>query len=669
MTYSEWNGKLGAYFFNSYNAGKRIFLSVDEALLVKLGGVDAKADFIAAVKAGPPEYGRSHLSVCAVAERIFEAWQQSHGKEVPPFIAYLALFVLGASEEGEDDQDGYHKTLRRLLGEPTSNNWISSKFGEMWCLWEGLRMWANEELQGELGVISCDFAGAWPHKGLPRAQIVLTERERSHLPVIFEIAEVDPIAPPTVNELARLVRGCGRGLLEARTLRRLSPDGTGDSEVRDLLLEALIEELRSWDGSVTEGQHDIGRCHALRLNLQFTDRLRGLANTRVVVRDTPSFTEDVIRVSVNGTTAQIAHCNAEWLCLQDNEGNTIDAASLQWNLGIRLTAGKMIFRLPQRKVRVFRKGEFDRIEGLIEVNRLDPHREFYVSAADDCSEKVEAWGMRAGLNWSRIPLRSGLSPKTVLFKADRADVRIAAPREFPALQADSHLRLLLAGGIKLEPASTRYFSFAPPKIRIEGLEPNSLVSVNETSIPVDAGDVTLILPEEFLRSVNQVAVVTESGHKLTRSFQLSSGEEVSWKSGAGKFTNAKGEIVDISFEGPRVTGGTAVNYNPPPIFMVPAKRSDVIGRRPGEIAVIPDEPPPTDWSPVWIVERGRSNRRVIFCGSDIQYCVPSKEEIPDKKRVKSWKDLLWYDWRKLRSPSLALLSSLWKQYRDVAKDV
>ena len=53
MTYTEWNEAIARRFFNELNAGKKVFLCVEDALLEQLGGPNGKADFIAAVKGGP----------------------------------------------------------------------------------------------------------------------------------------------------------------------------------------------------------------------------------------------------------------------------------------------------------------------------------------------------------------------------------------------------------------------------------------------------------------------------------------------------------------------------------------------------------------------------------------------------------------------------------------
>ena len=93
-------------------------------------------------------------------------------------------------------------------------------------------------------------------------------------------------------------------------------------------------------------------------------------------------------------------------------------------------------RMPARSVRVFRRGEFDGLNGLIEVNRLDPYQEFSVAASTAAQLRVDAWGRAAGNNWQRVPLRTGLPAGWALFQAKSADPSISAPQEFSVLHSE-----------------------------------------------------------------------------------------------------------------------------------------------------------------------------------------------------------------------------------------
>src|ERR1043166_8730891 len=109
MTFAEWNDAIARRFFNESNAGKRVFLAVDEELIVEIGGQTGKDDFIAAVKA------QASSAICRGAARAREQWRGRGGAGLPPYVGYLALFVLAASTEGEYQNEGFQKRLHRLL--------------------------------------------------------------------------------------------------------------------------------------------------------------------------------------------------------------------------------------------------------------------------------------------------------------------------------------------------------------------------------------------------------------------------------------------------------------------------------------------------------------------------------------------------------------------------
>jgi hypothetical protein len=667
MTYIEWNERIARRFFNEQNAGKKVFLCVEDALLEQLGGPTGKADFIAAVKSGPETARRPGLSVCTQARRTWEEWR-NRSQEFPAYLAYLGLFVLAASQEGERET-GYYKRLHRLLGEESTNR-PPPCFYEMWPLWDDLEDWANDEQNGKLGIVSCDFAGAWPHVGLPRAQIVLTERERAKLTELFAAAELDSSAPPASEEMAHLARRHGHGRLEARTMRRLAREGEVDEEMRSLTIEALLDELRSWDGVVENDEGSSAGFHALRLNLRIKDRISGIADSRFVVRDSPNFPDVDMRVTVVGDAGgyQIGGLNATWLILRGADGTNMDATDVSWTQGLRLCFEEIVFRLPPRRVRVLRNGEFDHVEGLIEVNRLDPHREFYVVVTGESVGAIETWGKRAGKNWKEIVLRSGLPSGVRLFRADSADPAIVAPAEFPVLRTDSLVRVLLQDGIKTEPMGRRYFEFAPPKVCVEGLTPDNIVKVNRRTYPTVAGDVTItVLPSETEPS-NRVSVLLGQEEKRFTSFQIVSERDIPWKRAWTWASGSDGTQVDSSESTPRVLGAAVFGYEAPPVIIGTERTADIIGSKPGQVATLPGDPLPTEWTPVWLIEHGRSNRRVIFCGADLEHCDPQSEPASDGGKVRDWQRLLWNERRQLAGPTRGPLVALWRKFREAARN-
>jgi hypothetical protein len=124
----------------------------------------------------------------------------------------------------------------------------------------------------------------------------------------------------------------------------------------------------------------------------------------------------------------------------------------------------------------------------------------------------------------------------------------------------------------------------------------------------------------------------------------------------------------MSIGTPKSSGAALIDFDAPPVVMAPERAADLVGRKVGEIAALPGDGIPSTWSPIWMIERGRSNRRVIFCGGDLDLCMPSNEAVPDRKRVKDWKHLLWNERMRLIGPFRDPLAALWRKFRETAEN-
>ena len=165
--YVAWNDALAAHFFRPAAADQAVYLFVTEELVAELGrplggGVEA---FVAAVRAGPP--GVTRAGHCQRALQIAANWRRT-GRKYPPYIAYLALFVLAGGHEGEFAPHAYYPRLWDLLGEPGTGQ--PPSFDRMFELWDDLEQWCVRDRNGELGAFQARIVGEWVHVGLPLAQ-------------------------------------------------------------------------------------------------------------------------------------------------------------------------------------------------------------------------------------------------------------------------------------------------------------------------------------------------------------------------------------------------------------------------------------------------------------------------------------------------------------------
>src|SRR3990167_5071506 len=208
MSYLEWNNRLAKYFFNEEMAGRKGLLYVDTKLINTIGtGLGDVNDFKQFVIIGPPWSTRD--SICQKALQAYENWRK-RDIDYPPYIAFLALFVLAEDTEGEFHSHAYYPRLRMFLGE-TNGTGAPPSFDKMWELWMDLEKWNREDKNEELGRFTFRIRGGWVHVGLPLSQTILSHKERKTLQIIFNKAELDPTDIPAVDTIKRIMLDYGRG--------------------------------------------------------------------------------------------------------------------------------------------------------------------------------------------------------------------------------------------------------------------------------------------------------------------------------------------------------------------------------------------------------------------------------------------------------------------------
>src|SRR5437762_12132827 len=199
MEYSRWNELIASKFFKPEMAGRRIYLCVSRELINELGKSDGVgyADFVEAVKNGPE--GLYVNGLCQKAEELSRGWRRNR-LTFPPYLGYLAFFVLAAGLKGSFAAHAYYPRLRKLLGgEPVARTY--PHFSHMRALWEDLEKWSQVDLRGEVGVCELRVTSGFKHVGVPISQVILSDRERSLLPAIFAAAGLDATAPPAEAHL------------------------------------------------------------------------------------------------------------------------------------------------------------------------------------------------------------------------------------------------------------------------------------------------------------------------------------------------------------------------------------------------------------------------------------------------------------------------------------
>lgn len=670
--YLRWNDALASHFFNAENAGQRVHLQVDEDLVNEIGSPlgEGLGDLIAAILTGPPWVSRG--GICQQALEASDGWR-ARGCPYPPYVAYLSIFVLAASVEGEFAPHSYYPRLRSLLGMEQGS--MLPHFDRMLELWDDLETWSVRDRNGELGTFEAVISGGWIHVGLPLAQAILTTGERRGLPRLFDAADLDPTTVPTTSELLSALRAHGTGALRARTMALLAA-GPG-SEATRALIDAVADEFASWDGEVPAdspagtgpGRLVLGR---LRICLAFDPVARRAAVTMRANSNRP-FPEEALQLTAGGQDP-MARCEVEAPGWSDpltdpRSGEHVRPSAAEWSAGIHLSDRLQHWdlRLPAAEVRAFAEGAPSGLPGLVEVHRVPRAQEFYLAFAADAWAALRPWAEGCP-GWRLYGRVEGLPSGWQLGFAERA--REAGPARFSAVAFADRVRLRFVGGLRSAAGNT-FFPFALPAVLIDGgsgdeelwcdgtrlpdLEPGRAYQIpahpSEARITLEARQGERILARASVYSAPGFNWHLKEPIERIDRFGLSHASTEPWISGA------------------MVAGGPAEPDIPSdplrsPGLRLSSRRIFFVGRHPDEVWCWPSEPAPESWSPVWAISITRRGHAV--------YCGPREGEngpLPlgaGRNRDPRWRQVLW-QWRRRVTAPPGSAATQWKQYQEAAR--
>lgn len=483
MEYSRWNDLIALKFFNSEMANRRVYLSVNRESINELGKADGVgyADFVHAVKRGPQGVHASDL--CKKAEESFRIWRRKR-LAFPPYLGYLAFFVLAADLKGSFAAHAYYPRLRKLLGEePVAK--MYPYFSHMRALWEDLEKWSQVDLKGELGVFELRVTSGFKHVGVPISQVVLSDRERSLLPAIFADAGLDPTAPPAEAYLAQALGMHGKQRLRGRTLAILASSDQSSEEFV-ALIDATLQELRAWDGTLSEtsSAKEIPTvvCGSLRLCCEEFDPIAETVRFQLRCRTRHEFPADGLTLRIARTT-ELYHCDENgsgWSTpVADAKTlETLDAGSLNLSSDIRMREVDLNWRfaLADTPVRVFLSGLSEDLPGLVECNQLPRCTEFHLLVRRDYVDLIERWGRSSCSSFKQVRINSGLPQGWLFYSAKSAENDEGVRDVCPVLCLPTTVRITLEGGVRAK--ASRFFDFALPQLFIEGAGSEARVYCN-----------------------------------------------------------------------------------------------------------------------------------------------------------------------------------------------
>jgi len=676
--YKQWNDALAQRFFSPERAGKNVYLYVNHDLI--------KALEQSLVGAGPfldtvvgRDIGYNASGVCQRALRAFRYWGYSR-EGFPPYIAYLSLFVLAGDIDGDFAPNAYYPRLWELLGEQRTGTVPS--FNLMSQLWDDLEDWTVRDKGGEVGIFQSRSIGGNLHIGYPLSQSILAEQDRRALPQVFYSAGLDPAAFHPAGEIAMALRsGTARRLMRARTVRLAS-------EPSDVLHMAMVDvvsdELAGWDGIVSEAEMDRpGRSFqfaGLRICISI-DSVAGIARSSLRCKLNREFPEAGFTLSngfrageeVNGWSLPIQHSTT---------GEHLDASNLDWRNGVtmRATSPACQLRLPGREVRIFVSGLQEGIGDLVETQVLPRGQSFYICYPQDSWPRLERWATSQCRRFRTVDLVQGIPESWRMARVDEAIDDEAVRHAFPSLSFPSEVRLRLVGGIRSGPGNN-FFNFAPPVIELLGVTPETKVLCDEVLLSPGPEPNFVALPSNITPG-SRVVVEACLGQTvmqrlplfLTGDFSVHMPEPllaldsmgaavqpgVEGLSCAGAFINsdvpmlvrsAEGVFQDLENEIGRVQG-----------FLV--------GRNPGEVVAWPSDPFPGDWIPQWAIRRlSRKRWEAVYIAGVLGSTASQPLSQPTARKVRDWKQALWYRRKRTVPPRLPVERELWDQIQRVARNV
>lgn len=679
--YLDWNDALAGHFFKPEMAEREVYLYVTEQLIEEIGRAvgGTVAEFVDSVERGPPWSTASGF--CQRALQCYEGWRD-RDLPFPPYVAYLALFVLAGGVPGECAPNGYYPKLRKLLGYETGSQLPS--FERMLDVWDDLERWSTRDRDGELGRFTARIVGGWIHVGLPLAQTLLTQEERAALPDLFTAAQLDPDHLPTDGELGRALRQHGAECFGRRT--RLLIENRHDDGLYGALLDIVASELSAWGGhATTHGQMSGDERPRLRGSLRLClrlDEVQASARATLRCRLASGYPEDgELTLALVGHGSRIASCHEAvggWSTplAEANSARVFDASEFSFSSGLAFhdDAGATL-RWRGSDVRVLVSGEGEGLPGLVEVNELPEGRPFYLVCQKSTLSRIEPWLRADCLEHTRLTVRTGLPNEEVLVRVEGAESDKRIRDAYPSLSLPVRAQCEFRHGLRSAPGNN-FFSFGKPALALKR-QAEVVLKCNDHELTRDPRTGGYELPDELAPETKHVIEAFQGERVITRRWFVIT-DSYAWRSvtktvAVDRFGSARAQ------SGARVSG--ALTFDAP----VPAFRPDpfsigdvhvhrggvlVLGRRPGEVMKHDQDSRDCTWNAAWLILRSRRLDRVLFCGLDVAECEPLAPATDAKPRlIDEWKEAIWHRRKRARVNATKSVRDLWHRFMEVAREL
>ena len=685
LTYLDWNNKIAQYFFKPEKIGHRIWFSVERDIIEKIATENNVSfdNFIEMVKKGPSEcIHQGQQKICAKAYNIFKKWDRK--SEYPPYIAYLALFVLAVNHGDSDDfsEINYYGRLRDILNEKSTLGQYPS-FDKMLELWDDLEKWSLEDKKGGFGEFSNDIYGNKIHVGIPFYQVVLTDKNKNELPKIFLKMGWDSNSKPTEEETLKALK-YNKNLLSGRTVKRIE---NGKPEFLSILTDRVLEELREYEEEleIEKGQESIKK-GSIILCLEM-DNLAKKINFYFRCKGRKAGLPDEDFILKNNTHKWKVSTSPDSIISEKiKDYNIVD-----WKQDFSATAEnqkyKFIYKGAQYKI--FTSAEEFEISGWISGQRPMLEKLFYLAVYKDLFDKVKKWGKNECEKCEIIKF-SSLPKNWHLFEIKGIKGDKLIKDIIPVLSIDKKQRIQFEEGIRPS-RGNKFFDFASPKISITGgINPPRYLYWSKGDeqgmplIPSIQDRHIFFLPknipiEERIKVSDRRSISTSTEDKIEQSFILIKTQLKMFSNYLDglkidkfgcfylneKISEDQNDFKISSLQGAYGPGLQSIaNFQRfPHLLLSEMKKVYLIGKKMGEIIVFPNEPLPDSWIPCWMIQRQSwkkfqayflGNKKVSISKNDFQNTIKKdkihlwkkivyrkrKQIKPDKRYKKNWKSFL-----------------------------
>ena len=684
--YRLWNDALAKRFFNPSMAGRSVHLYVSQDIISDMEKVNPDlGDFYRAIHEG---YLPGSESICYKALRTYTRWNidpKDRRIKFPPYIAYLCFFVLAGDIDGDFHSNAYYPRLREISGIPGTGPLPS--FDQMGDLWNDLEYWSQVDRNGELGNFHARPAGGHVHIGYPLSQSALAEQDRRALPKVFYNAGLEPSSPYPDDEIARAIRSStARHLLRTRTFRIA---GNPSHDLYGTLIDAVVDELDSWDGTISESPDALGsetRYAPLRICLNL-DSVSGAVKACLRCEIRAGFPENGIELE--GSFVAVEDNNGWSLPISnDRTGNTLIPSLADWNDGkiMRSTTqgwGDLRLQKPRGAypARVFINGNAMGISGLVEVHSIPMDQPFYLAYPGTSWPHLEQWATTQCQGFQEIEVFDGLPDSWQLAEAQKVTGIEGVKDVFPSLGSTSNAKLNLEGGIR-NGAWNNFFRFAPPAVSLKGGSSNTRVYCNDIRLRSSGVGGVFVLPQDLavetritLEARNDTSVVARQYLFLTGDFQPRGDAAISLDVTGVRLSN---DNVSQSVSGAYIQGAaSSLTISAQELFEdfeheIGNVRGFLIGQLPGQIVAWPAGAFPSEWMPVWAIRKvGRKKVSAVYLGKIFRELAFQSTELasPSRRNVQLWKKILWHGRKRVSPPASKAERDLWMRIQEVAKDV